>query len=60
MKCSSGLKYVTRSKVEMQKVPVLIIVGPKDILENQVSVRTQNGEEKVKLESLEEFLQNLK
>jgi threonyl-tRNA synthetase len=44
---------------EMQKVPVLLIVGPKDILENQVSVRTQNGEEKVRLEDLESFLQQL-
>jgi threonyl-tRNA synthetase len=45
---------------EMAKIPVLLIIGPKDILENQVSVRTQGGEEKVKLEGLEEFLKNLK
>ena len=31
---------------EMAKIPVLLIVGPKDIAENQVSVRTQSGEEK--------------
>ena len=45
---------------EMSKIPVLLIVGPKDIAENQVSVRTQGGEEKVKLERLEEFLKGLK
>jgi len=44
---------------EMSKIPVLLIVGPKDIAENQVSVRTQNGEEKVKLEGLAEFLKKL-
>ena len=47
-------------KGEMAKIPVLLIVWPKDITENQVSVRTQNGEEKVKLEELAEFLINLK
>lgn len=45
---------------EMSKIPVLLIVGPKDIAENQVSVRTQSGEEKVWLDSLGEFLQGLK
>ena len=44
---------------EMSKIPVLLIAGPKDIAENQVSVRTQGGEEKVKLEDLGEFLKNL-
>jgi threonyl-tRNA synthetase len=44
---------------EMQKVPVLLIVGPKDIAENQVSVRTQGGEQKVKLGELGEFLETL-
>jgi threonyl-tRNA synthetase len=43
-----------------QKIPVMLIVGPKDIAENQVSVRTQEGEEKVKLEGLKEFLQQIK
>ncbi len=46
-------------EAEMQKVPVLIIVGPKDIAEGQVSVRTQEGESKVGLEGLGEFLKNL-
>lgn len=41
---------------ELQKIPVLIIVGPKDIAENQVSVRTQEGESKVRLDGLGEFL----
>ena len=34
-------------------------VGPKDIAENQVSVRTQEGEEKVKVDNLIEFLNGL-
>ena len=46
-------------EAEMQKIPVLIIVGPKDIAEGQVSVRTQEGESKVGLAGLGEFLLNL-
>jgi|GEM_PF-91559 len=44
---------------EMQKVPVLIIVGPKDIAENQVSVRTQEGESKVGLGELKNYLEQM-
>lgn len=43
---------------ELQKIPVIIIVGPKDIEANQVSIRTQNGESKVSLSELKEFLEN--
>jgi threonyl-tRNA synthetase len=46
-------------EAEMQKIPVLIIVGPKDIAENQVSVRTQEGESKISLEALGEFLKGV-
>lgn len=46
-------------EAEMQKIPVMIIVGPKDITENQVSVRTQEGESKVGLEELEEYLKGI-
>ena len=42
------------------KIPVQLIVGPKDISACEVSVRTQEGEEKVKLEGLKEFLQQIK
>ena len=42
------------------KIPVQLIVGPKDIEAGEVSVRTQEGEEKVKLERLKEFLQQIK
>ena len=42
-----------------EKVPVMLIVGPKDVEAGEVSVRTQEGEEKVKLEELGEFLKGL-
>lgn len=45
---------------ELQKIPVIIIVGPKDIEANQVSIRTQNGESKIALTELQEFLENFK
>ena len=41
------------------KIPVQLIVGPKDVEANEVSVRTQEGEQKVKLEGLADFLQAL-
>jgi threonyl-tRNA synthetase len=41
------------------KIPVQLIVGPKDKEARQVSVRTQNGEEKVPLDALSEYLKEL-
>jgi threonyl-tRNA synthetase len=41
------------------KIPVQLIIGQQDKDDRQVSIRTQSGEEKVKLESLGAFLQNL-
>ncbi len=41
------------------KIPVQLIVGPKDKEAREVSVRTQQGEEKVQLASLSEYLQRL-
>ncbi len=41
------------------KVPVQIIVGPKDKDARQVSVRTQDKEEKVALEQLDDYLKGL-
>ena len=38
------------------KVPVMLIVGLKDVEANEVSVRTQAGEEKIEIENLNEFL----
>jgi len=41
------------------KIPIQLIVGPKDAEACEVSVRTQSGEEKVALEQLAEFLKGL-
>lgn len=41
------------------KIPVQLIVGPKDKEAREVSVRTQAGEEKVALEQLADYLKNL-
>lgn len=41
------------------KIPVQLIVGPKDKEAREVSVRTQSGEEKVALGALADFLQKL-
>jgi threonyl-tRNA synthetase len=41
------------------KIPVQLIVGPKDKEAREVSVRTQSGEEKVSLDTLAAYLQNL-
>lgn len=42
------------------KIPVQLIVGPKDVEANEVSVRTQEGEQKVALDKLSEFFGDLK
>ena len=47
-----------RRATEM-KIPVILIVGPKDVEANEVSVRLKDKEEKVKLEKLTEYLKNL-
>ena len=41
------------------KIPVQLIVGPKDKEAREVSIRTQSGEEKVVLDQLAEYLQRL-
>ena len=41
------------------KIPVQLIVGPKDKEAREVSVRTQSGEEKVALEKLADYLTGL-
>jgi threonyl-tRNA synthetase len=53
---SLGKKIREASKA---KIPVQLIVGPKDISACEVSVRTQEGEEKVKVDKLNDFLQGL-
>lgn len=63
------LRYEVDTRVEsigkkireatLQKVPVQLIVGPKDKEAREVSVRTQAGEEKVALDQLAEYLRNL-
>ena len=41
------------------KIPVQLIVGPKDMEANEVSIRTQSGEEKISLEQLAEYIKSL-
>ncbi len=41
------------------KIPVQLIIGPRDVEERVVSVRTQAGEEKVPYDKLWEFLEGL-
>lgn len=41
------------------KIPVQLIVGPKDKAAREVSIRTQAGEEKVELAKLAEYIQGL-
>jgi len=41
------------------KISVQLIVGPKDMEANEVSVRTQSGEEKIPLEQLAEYIKSL-
>ena len=41
------------------KIPVQLIIGPKDKEAREVSVRTQSGEEKVALERLADYLRSL-
>lgn len=41
------------------KIPVQLIVGPKDKEAREVSVRTQSGEEKVALDNLPDYLKGL-
>ena len=42
------------------KIPCTIIVGPKDVEAEQISVRLKDSEEKVALKDLVEFVKNLK
>jgi threonyl-tRNA synthetase len=46
-------------EAELEKIPVIIIAGPRDIEAGQVSVRTQSGEEKIELGKLKLFLEEL-
>ena len=41
------------------KIPALLIVGPKDAKENAVSIRLRDGEEKIALAHLAEYLKSL-
>ena len=41
------------------KIPVQLIVGPKDMEANEVSVRAQSGEEKISLGQLAEYIKSL-
>ncbi len=48
-----------RRATEM-KIPAVLVLGPKDMEANEVSVRLREKEEKVKLEKLDEYLRGLK
>ena len=41
------------------KIPVVMIIGPKDVEAGEVSVRLKDGEQKVKLQNLKAFIQAL-
>lgn len=41
------------------KIPCVIIVGPKDVEGNMVSVRLRDREEKAKLDELGDFIRGL-
>ena len=41
------------------KIPIQLIVGPKDMEADEVSVRTQSGEEKISLDQLAEYIKSL-
>jgi threonyl-tRNA synthetase len=46
-------------EAELSKIPVIIIVGPRDVEANQVSIRTQIGEHKVQIDEIEDWLKQL-
>lgn len=41
------------------KIPVQLIIGPKDMESREVSVRTQSGETKISLDALADYIMNL-
>lgn len=41
------------------KIPVQFIIGPKDVESREVSVRTRDGEQKVSLDTLRAYVENL-
>ena len=47
-------------EAETAKVPVMMIVGPKDMQAREVSVRTNEGEEKIPVDEISDFLRNLR
>ena len=46
-------------EASQMKIPVQLIIGPKDATAREVSVRTQDGEQKVALDQLSDFLKAL-
>jgi threonyl-tRNA synthetase len=47
-------------QASLYKIPVQLIVGPKDKEAREVSVRTQSGEEKISFDGLGEYLKGIK
>jgi threonyl-tRNA synthetase len=46
-------------EAEMDKIPVIIIIGPKDVESRVVSIRTKNEEIKIKIDEINDFLSKL-
>lgn len=46
-------------EAETQKIPAIIVVGPRDVKENSVNVRTKTGEKSVKLSEIADYLTTL-
>ncbi len=47
-------------KATQMKIPVVLIVGPKDAKEGTVSFRTKDAEDKIKFDELEKFIKEAK
>jgi threonine--tRNA ligase len=41
------------------KIPLQIIIGPKDMVSRQVSVRTKSSEQKIHIDKLIDFIEGL-
>lgn len=46
-------------EAETQKIPAIIVVGPRDVESNSVNVRTKSGEKSVKLSEIADYLTTL-
>ena len=56
---SDSLGKKIKRATEM-KIPVVIVVGPRDAESLEVSIRLRDGEKKIKLSGLKKFLEGMK